>query len=35
MMSHMAGRFDYWRFNHLKLSRELRDLPYLGIFRAS
>ena len=34
MMVHMAGRFDYWRSNHLKLSRELRDLPYLGIFRA-
>ena len=35
MMSHMAGRFDYWRSSHLKLSRELRDLPYLGLFRAS
>ena len=35
MMAHMAGRFGYWRLNHLKLSRELRDLPYLGLFRAS
>jgi hypothetical protein len=35
MMSHMAGRFDYWRSSHLKLSRELRDLPYIGFFRAS
>jgi hypothetical protein len=35
MMLHMAGRFEYWRSSHLKLSRELRDLPYLGLFRAS
>jgi len=34
MMSHMAGRFDYWRSRHLRLSRDLRDLPYLGIFKA-
>jgi len=35
MMSHMSDRFGYWRVSHLKLSRELRDLPYLGLFRAS
>jgi hypothetical protein len=28
MMSHMAERFDYWRGNHQKLSRELRELRY-------
>jgi hypothetical protein len=28
MMSHMAGRFEYWRGSHLKLSRELREQRY-------
>ena len=28
MMTHMAGRFEYWRSSHQKLSRELRELRY-------
>jgi len=28
MMMHMAGRFEYWRSSHLRLSRELREQRY-------
>ncbi|MFZ2716464.1 MAG: hypothetical protein WAZ44_04520 [Minisyncoccia bacterium] len=29
LLSNVANKFDLWRNRHVKLSRELRDMPYL------